>query len=261
MGEKTLFTINFWRRFKQIGARIALVTALALLFVGASNFWPREPDARGAPAHHSLLVVDENNVQADLFWMGQQSSNYAKNAVVLRDGIITASEDTTVTVSYLAALIGNSREVRFVVDELHIAPNAIIRLPGTRLSIDATQVVIAGSLDVSGMRAGSITIEADEFEIASSGRIRANGQFGGGNVFVGGQWQGAGDLRAAMRIVMDPGSRIDVSAIELGSGGTVVLWADPANPSALVEARGEIVSRGGRLFGNGGRVETSGLVE
>jgi hypothetical protein len=210
------------RRLFHVGAWICGLS-LALLLVGTSVFLTRGLHAQSATAHHSLIVVDENNIHADLRWMGQQASSYATNAVIFRDGVLTAIEDTTVNTSYLAALIGNSREVRLFVDELHIAPNAIFRLPGVRLNVDATEVVVAGSIDVSGVRAGSITIEADEFEITTSGRIRANGEFGGGDVFVGGQWQGSGGLRAARQIVMAPRSRIEASAIEHGRGGTVVL--------------------------------------
>ena len=252
-----------WRRIIKVGAWIGLVLSPVLLFVGGSHVWARGPDVQSASAlvlgppyraksvRHSLVIVDDKDVQAGIRWAGEWASNYATNAVVLRDGILTASSDTTVSSSYVAALIGESKEVHLAVDELHIAPNAMIRLPGVRLSIDATRVVIAGSLDVSGGRAGSLTIEADDVEIASTGRIRANGDLGGGDVFVGGQWQGSGSLRAARRIVMAPGSRIDTSAREEGGGGTVVLWANPANTSAFVDARGEIVSRGGRRFGNG----------
>ncbi|NBU07355.1 MAG: hypothetical protein EBT38_06725, partial [Acidimicrobiia bacterium] len=118
-------------------------------------------------------------------------------------------------------------------------------------------VIIGGTIDVSGARAGSLTIEASEVVLESTSRVFANGDVGGGNIFIGGEWQGAGDLRPGHRIEIVKGARIEASAREEGSGGTVVFWADPSTPTALVDARGHITTRGGRRFGDGGRIETS----
>ncbi|MFZ9290644.1 MAG: beta strand repeat-containing protein, partial [Ilumatobacteraceae bacterium] len=140
---------------------------------------------------------------------------------------------------------------------MKVAPNTTIILPGLSLSLDGEHVVIGGTIDVSGARAGSLTIEASEVVFESTSRMYANGDVGGGNIFVGGEWQGAGGLRPAHRIEIASGARIEASAREEGSGGTVVFWADPSNATAVVDARGHITARGGRRFGDGGRIETS----
>ncbi|MFM7890779.1 MAG: hypothetical protein ACKO8V_02595, partial [Actinomycetota bacterium] len=210
---------QLWRHATRAGPWLPLALFLALLFAGSSHAWAREPDTReksppvlGPPfnaqiARNSLLVVDESDPVAGVSWAGNDVANYVPNAATLRDGTLTASTDTVVTASHLAALFGGQETVRINGDELLIAPGVTIRLPGMQIAIDATRVVIAGALDVSGARAGHITVEADDVEITSTGRIRANGDVGGGNVYIGGEWQGSGNLRAAKRIVMATGSR------------------------------------------------------
>ena len=52
---------------------------------------------------------------------------------------------------------------------------------------------------------------------------------------------------------VDAASRIDASARDSGDGGKVILWSDQTTSFA-----GTILALGGREFGNGGFVETSG---
>ncbi|MEX0375549.1 hypothetical protein V6X73_09510, partial [Spiribacter sp. 390] len=97
----------------------------------------------------------------------------------------------------------------------------------------------------------------------------ATGATGGGDVLIGGDWQG-GDhaeyrvfndpeaLREAVSVDMAAGARIDASATERGDGGTVVLWSDIKNPSSVTDVRGTILARGGSSGGDGGLIETSG---
>ncbi|EGN2452563.1 hypothetical protein IIF46_004856, partial [Salmonella enterica] len=79
------------------------------------------------------------------------------------------------------------------------------------------------------------------------------GKTGGGEVYVGGGWQGKdGHIHNASKVVMDRSATVDVSATQNGNGGTAVLWSDD-----YTSFRGTILARGGAQSGNGGRVETS----
>ncbi|EDX76833.1 haemagglutination activity domain protein [Coleofasciculus chthonoplastes PCC 7420] len=76
----------------------------------------------------------------------------------------------------------------------------------------------------------------------------------GGEVFVGGDLQGGGDLPTAQYTVVDDGSVIRADALSDGDGGQVILWADGTTQFA-----GDISARGGINSGDGGFVEVSGL--
>ena len=82
--------------------------------------------------------------------------------------------------------------------------------------------------------------------------LDASGTFRGGQINLGGDFEGKGPLFKATRTSVDNTSVLDASAIEYGPGGEVVLWS-----KELTSFQGEIFARGGRKYGAGGRVETS----
>ncbi|ECJ2224321.1 filamentous hemagglutinin N-terminal domain-containing protein [Salmonella enterica] len=102
-------------------------------------------------------------------------------------------------------------------------------------------------------RGGKITVEGQNIHLAANSRTSATGKTGGGEVYVGGGWQGKDShIRNASKVVMDKSATIDVSATESGNGGTAVLWSDD-----YTNFRGTVLAKGGTQAGNGGRVETS----
>ncbi|MEG1531881.1 MAG: filamentous hemagglutinin N-terminal domain-containing protein, partial [Citrobacter sp.] len=119
---------------------------------------------------------------------------------------------------------------------------------------DSGVVSQSGTLLADGRTTGGkITLEGANIHLASGSLTSATGKQGGGEVYVGGGWQGKdGSLRNASKVVMDKGVRLDVSATQTGNGGTAVLWSDD-----YTSFRGDILARGGAQSGNGGRVETS----
>ncbi|EAX9223191.1 filamentous hemagglutinin N-terminal domain-containing protein, partial [Salmonella enterica] len=100
---------------------------------------------------------------------------------------------------------------------------------------------------------GKITLEGQNIHLAGGSLTSATGKTGGGEVYVGGGWQGKDSrIRNASKVVMDKTSTVDVSATDAGNGGTAVLWSDD-----YTNFRGTVLAKGGALSGNGGRVETS----
>lgn len=100
---------------------------------------------------------------------------------------------------------------------------------------------------------GKITVEGQNIHLAANSRTSATGKTGGGEVYVGGGWQGKDShIRNASKVVMDKTATVDVSATGAGNGGTAVLWSDD-----YTNFRGAILAKGGALSGDGGRVETS----
>lgn len=118
------------------------------------------------------------------------------------------------------------------------------------------QVQVGGTLDVSSSAGtgGSVTVLGSQLTLLNSTLIEASGLAGGGTVLVGGGFQGGdAQLHNSQTLTMDAAAIIRADALETGSGGTVVLWAD-----GTTDFQGSISARGGSLSGSGGVVETSG---
>ena len=80
---------------------------------------------------------------------------------------------------------------------------------------------VEGTVDVSGKNieetAGSVEIFGKDIKVANA-KIDATGSSGGGNVYVGGGWQGAkvGDHKPAKTVTVSSDTAIDASAISAG---------------------------------------------
>jgi filamentous hemagglutinin family protein len=149
-----------------------------------------------------------------------------------------------------------------------------IKKEGGRIMLTAGvggQVKQKGVLNVSSEvgRGGLVTVEGERIELAENSVIDATGKKGGGNILVGGDWQGGTieELRVfddpnamiqASTVDMKENALIDASASESGDGGTVVLWADIFNLKSKTFVDGTIDAKGGSKSGDGGKVETSG---
>ncbi|ECC3553958.1 filamentous hemagglutinin N-terminal domain-containing protein, partial [Salmonella enterica subsp. salamae] len=120
---------------------------------------------------------------------------------------------------------------------------------------DSGVVHLSGTLqaDNGSGRGGKVVVQGQNLLLDEGSLITATGSQGGGEVYVGGGWQGKdGRIKNADKVVMQDGARIDVSATQQGDGGTAVLWSE-----SYTSFRGQISAKGGEKGGNGGQVETS----
>lgn len=130
---------------------------------------------------------------------------------------------------------------------------------------------VSGTLSASATegQGGTITVEAEHIHLTDTASIDATGATGGGNVLIGGDWQGGANaerrvfddpdaLKQATTVVMEQGAVIDASATDNGDGGTVVLWSDISNSNSVTAAHGTLYAKGGKAGGDGGQIETSG---
>ncbi len=120
---------------------------------------------------------------------------------------------------------------------------------------DSGVVHLSGALqaDNASGQGGKVVVQGENILLDKGSSITATGGQGGGEVYVGGGWQGKdSNIRNADKVVMQDGARIDVSATQQGNGGTAVLWSD-----SYTNFHGQISAKGGETGGNGGRVETS----
>jgi filamentous hemagglutinin family protein len=108
--------------------------------------------------------------------------------------------------------------------------------------------------DALGQRGGTILASAQHVKLGSTALLDASGVLGGGEVLVGGGYQGH-DARVAnaQTTQVESGAQLRADAITQGNGGTVVVWADGATRFA-----GATSAQGGSAGGNGGIAEVSG---
>ena len=126
------------------------------------------------------------------------------------------------------------------------AKEIVLRSEGSGL------VEVSGNLDSSGDLGGNIHIFGKRIE-ASEASINVSGKFGGGNILIGGDYQGSGGFPNADFLSVDGGSSLCADAFESGNGGKIIVWADDTTKFS-----GSAYARGGKLFGDGGFAEISG---
>ncbi|WP_340644703.1 MBG domain-containing protein [Phenylobacterium sp.] len=113
---------------------------------------------------------------------------------------------------------------------------------------------VSGRIDVSGAEqaGGAITVTGRDISLTGAA-LDASGATGGGEIRIGGDWQGGGDLQRAETTTIDADSRISADATGAGDGGLVVVWSDRRTRFA-----GTISARSGQASGDGGQAEVSG---
>jgi CHAT domain-containing protein len=114
--------------------------------------------------------------------------------------------------------------------------------------------ITSGRLNVSGETGGRVTVLGDRVALVNA-QVDASGTQGGGTVLVGGEQLGLGPEPNALFTLVDENSLIDVSATDAGNGGRAIFWADQGT-----RFWGQAIARGGPNGGNGGLIETSGLL-
>ena len=83
--------------------------------------------------------------------------------------------------------------------------------------------------------------------------IDASGELGGGQILIGGDYQGQGDVQTARASFVGEDVVIKADALENGDGGEVIVWGNETT-----RMYGSISATGGMNSGDGGFVETSG---
>ena len=101
---------------------------------------------------------------------------------------------------------------------------------------------------------GYVSVQADVVDVGADTLVDASGHSGGGEILVGGDWQGKNpEIRNAQHTTVVEGAQFKADALAAGDGGKVVFWSDHTTDFA-----GEISARGGPDGGDGGRAEVSG---
>ncbi len=106
----------------------------------------------------------------------------------------------------------------------------------------------------AGGKGGSVQVLGDRVGLFGNATIDASGHNGGGEVLVGGDYQGdSPDVPNADRTYVGPDTQIRADAIVDGDGGKVIVWADE-----ITKFYGTISAKGDSNSGSGGFAEVSG---
>ena len=141
-----------------------------------------------------------------------------------------------------------------------LAPTSRISAGGSaggKITADAGdgRLEAGGTMAAAGSSAGggAIRLLGRDLKL-SDARVDASGATGGGEILVGGDYQGANPGLVNVRTTeVSAGSALAADARDQGRGGKVIVWSDDATRFA-----GTISARGGSRGGDGGGVEVSG---
>jgi len=156
----------------------------------------------------------------------------------------------------LESVIAQSGEIQ--------APSLVSR--DGRVILDSGErggVSVSGNVDASGSTPGTtggrIVVTGEHVSVGGNAQITATGPSGGGEIYIGGGWQGRDpSIREASTTTIAAGATLDASATDTGDGGTVVAWSNLGKKDGFTKVEGSLKSTGGSLAGDGGRIETSG---
>ncbi|MCJ8315034.1 MAG: filamentous hemagglutinin N-terminal domain-containing protein [Pseudomonadales bacterium] len=116
----------------------------------------------------------------------------------------------------------------------------------------------SGSVNVNGLTesdiGGQVQILGGTVLITESATIDASGADGGGEILIGGDFQGSNsNVKNATNTYVSADSVIKADALAAGNGGKIIVWADQTTIY-----QGDISAQGGSESGDGGFVEVSG---
>jgi len=184
--------------------------------------------------------------------IGIRMDGASARAAIDNSGIIAADDGRVILHSAqsrgaMRAAIRQSGEIR--ANRLTLAGDGSIRLDGGDGDVELGGSMIARG-EAEGLSGGQIVATGERLRL--SGVIDASGDAGGGEVYIGGGWQGNDPgIREPSEIVVERGAVIRADALRDGDGGTVALWSrDRTHHAGSISARGA-------GSGSGGAVETS----
>lgn len=114
------------------------------------------------------------------------------------------------------------------------------------------QVNTGGTLDASASSGDGGTIDILGNTIAVNGLVTASGSNNGGEIHIGGDYQGKGSRQRAATTDIGRNAVISADAGQVGKGGRLIVWSDQRT-----QVDGALSARGGSRSGDGGFVETS----
>lgn len=180
----------------------------------------------------------------------------ALDAQIANGGVIVADGgQVLLSARALESLTGNAINQSGVVRARTLVErNGRIVLDGGEIGATLVSGAIDATGGQSGLRGGEVQVLGHHVGIVGNATLDASGAAGGGNVLVGGDYQGKNAaVRNAQATFVGRDATLRSDASETGDGGKLIVWGDDAT-----RAYGNLSARGGANGGNGGMIETSG---
>jgi len=162
----------------------------------------------------------------------------------------------------LASLLTGSGETINTGVEVTSSGTAQLTDSGTIIPNPAGMAVVSGTIDVAtvvmqnlenaSLIGGNVNLFGEKVALVDA-NLNVSGVNGGGQVLVGGEYQGQGNIFTSQHTFISQNSTINADALVNGNGGRVIVWGNEAT-----RFNGTIQARGGQESGNGGFVEVSG---
>ena len=196
----------------------------------------------------TVSTETETSVDALLANVASDTTVAVEAAQIINTGIITAvqAELKAVGGNMYALAINNEGTIR--------ATGVEDRGGQVYIVADSGKVSHSGTIDASNANGvgGTVHVLGDQVEV--SGNINASGLTGGGEILMGGDYQGLNQqIKNATETVIGSLAVIQADALRSGNGGKIIVWS---NENAAMY--GSLTARGGTESGNGGFIETSG---
>ena len=120
-----------------------------------------------------------------------------------------------------------------------------------------TILTTSGNLEATGETGGKVYLFAQDIRLLATS-VDASGNSGGGEILVGGDYQGNTQfpILNSSFLILNSQTTLNADALTTGNGGKIIVWSDQ-----LTEFYGSATARGGNLSGDGGLLEVSGKNE
>ncbi len=203
----------------------------------------------------SVVLGSGQSAVLDMFGDGLVKVNLsgdALNAAIEQAGLISANGGQV-------QIASNARNAAINVSGVVQANSMVERNGSIRLEGGSgSKVAVSGQLEAKGVMTGSkggqIVVSGEQVALLSNASLDASGHAGGGEILLGGDYQGSNaEIQNARTAYVSQGAGMRVDAISKGDGGKAIVWADDTT-----RYYGSISARGGADAGNGGFVEVSG---
>ncbi|HBP5664964.1 TPA: filamentous hemagglutinin N-terminal domain-containing protein [Pseudomonas aeruginosa] len=181
---------------------------------------------------------------------GEPGGNESVNAD-LAGGVSNSGE---IEVGNGTVVMSAARAAKHLDSVVHISGNvvadSVTEDGGTIVLGDAARTQVAGTLSAKGKNGGQIKVLGDEVTLAGTARVDASGkQSSGGEVLVGGSFQGKGSEPASKATTVAHGAQLKADG--KSDGGRVVVWSDgktqfSGSASATGQRRGGVVETSGK---------------
>lgn len=159
---------------------------------------------------------------------------------LLHLAVATNGQQRDLSVENAGTIVANAGKVIMTAAAASDVVNSVINTSGV---IEAKGLVSKG---------GEIILTGAGATVKVSGKLDASGKTGGGDIKIGGDYQGGGTLEKADETFVSASAEIKANAEDAGLGGTIIVWANE-----VAEAVGKFFAQGGANGGDGGLIETS----